>query len=67
MVSCYSSSEQGALWSGIDPESSSCRGTWGKTTSAYKLQAFMEATIGEDRLQTIQRDLQNFHLKRGIH
>jgi hypothetical protein len=37
-----------------------CRATWGKWTAAYKLQAFLEAAIGVDRLKTIQRDLVAF-------
>lgn len=37
-----------------------CRSTWGKWTAAYKLQAFLEAAIGVDRLKTIQRDLVAF-------
>ena len=38
-----------------------CRATWGMVTSAYRLQAFLEAVVGQDRLRTVQRDLEAFH------
>lgn len=42
------------------------RSNWGKTTASFKLQAFMEAAVGEDRLRTIQRDLAAFEAAKHV-